>query len=561
MNATPYIYTQPSTPWEAFRLIKLHPAPIHRDPLRFTLVEAKYDSCPKYTAISYTWGGQEKTQTAWCDDKAMPLTINAEDALRRLRPRRGTRHFWLDAICIDQSCEAEKSIQVGQMADVYRNAECVASWLGKSDKDDRLRAHWSRFLTSLSRHAATGNRSWWVPQEPSTGPILEAVLSELIAKDYWTRIWTIQEMAVNSSRMLYIDWHRPLPVQYLCQTHTNQLEMLVPFLQDVQTSPNSVDTLVDTLLQQNAAEPLDYVYGLRAVYPQLLDCICVDYGRAAGDLFTEASKQILLNGGWKLLFTCRHGAKRPDCPSWVPDWSSLEKRTWLLDRSPASLTTRARPKHQPTFDGYGTLVIRGVKVVSVVTASTNYLPHRPTCTRCAADAEFRFCTAHLRDFLGQWIRACRQLRPTRLGYDHGPEQLRPTIHHHMSMAELICSEAGPLPAIYLDDVHEHLETLYNETPAGPRPSGLYNQLEYLFRRWLSQRHFFLAEDGSMGIALLSSGLQAGDIVVKFHALDHFFALRPVMRGIYPRYEFFGWVHFENEPATGSGWEEEVMKIV
>jgi hypothetical protein len=41
------------------------------------------------------------------------------------------------------------------------------------------------------------------------------------------------------------------------------------------------------------------------------------------------------------------------------------------------------------------------------------------------------------------------------------------------------------------------------------------------------RHLFLLENGAMGVGLLSEGLRAGDIIVRFSILPDEFALRPV----------------------------------
>lgn len=39
--------------------------------------------------------------------------------------------LWIDAVCIDQTDHREKSRQVAQMGDIYRDAERVLVWLGK----------------------------------------------------------------------------------------------------------------------------------------------------------------------------------------------------------------------------------------------------------------------------------------------------------------------------------------------------------------------------------------------------------------------------------------------
>lgn len=42
--------------------------------------------------------------------------------------------YWIDAICINQQDDAEKSTQVQAMRDVYDQAKLVIAWLGPSEE-------------------------------------------------------------------------------------------------------------------------------------------------------------------------------------------------------------------------------------------------------------------------------------------------------------------------------------------------------------------------------------------------------------------------------------------
>jgi hypothetical protein len=46
--------------------------------------------------------------------------------------------FWIDAICINQADDIEKSWQVQQMWAVYHEAQYVAAWLGLAADDNDL---------------------------------------------------------------------------------------------------------------------------------------------------------------------------------------------------------------------------------------------------------------------------------------------------------------------------------------------------------------------------------------------------------------------------------------
>lgn len=87
---------------------------------------------PKYTAISYVWGNfVYQPDTLQCGSESIKITANCRDVLRQLR-RRGQTYVWIDAICINQEDDAEKSIQIRLMRDIYAAAELTVIWFGQS---------------------------------------------------------------------------------------------------------------------------------------------------------------------------------------------------------------------------------------------------------------------------------------------------------------------------------------------------------------------------------------------------------------------------------------------
>lgn len=62
------------------------------------------------------------------------VTQNLAEALRRLRQADQTEIMWIDALCIKQNDDEEKSTQVPLMGLIYEQAESVIAFLGKHDK-------------------------------------------------------------------------------------------------------------------------------------------------------------------------------------------------------------------------------------------------------------------------------------------------------------------------------------------------------------------------------------------------------------------------------------------
>lgn len=111
-----------------FRIITICPGSIG-DPIVTRLNEWYIGSNVKYEALSYHWGisTADVKITIECDTTQQEFYVrpNLEAALKHLRYRDKERHLWIDAICIDQTDDQEKSSQIPRMADIFYNATSV----------------------------------------------------------------------------------------------------------------------------------------------------------------------------------------------------------------------------------------------------------------------------------------------------------------------------------------------------------------------------------------------------------------------------------------------------
>jgi hypothetical protein len=110
------------------RLLKLTKGPFTG--VRSSLIYFNLEAAPEYEAISYTWVSADKGHPVFFDGRWLQTTrkvcIIFQDRASYFR----TRWLWIDASCIDQDDNAEKSIQVGMMGEIYQSAERVIVWLG-----------------------------------------------------------------------------------------------------------------------------------------------------------------------------------------------------------------------------------------------------------------------------------------------------------------------------------------------------------------------------------------------------------------------------------------------
>ncbi|KAI1472890.1 heterokaryon incompatibility protein-domain-containing protein [Daldinia caldariorum] len=133
------------------------------------VVVSNVEEAPIFDAISYVWGTELSEEPIMCNGQRMTVTKNLIEAMRYLRPLpnwdsvvtwpedhplhssrnvwRGIasnrqekrersdfqqeRPIWIDALCINQNDNSEKSLQVKAMNKIYANAHTVKIWLGK----------------------------------------------------------------------------------------------------------------------------------------------------------------------------------------------------------------------------------------------------------------------------------------------------------------------------------------------------------------------------------------------------------------------------------------------
>lgn len=130
-------YSYPPIPSpRSIRILHLEPAVGIQAPLYGTLTEADLDTHPSYEALSYVWGKLDPStqdvihlETTSDRQGTLAITMNCGAALRHIRREKETRKVWVDAICINQRLDAEKSEQVQMMRDIYYRAHQVLVWL------------------------------------------------------------------------------------------------------------------------------------------------------------------------------------------------------------------------------------------------------------------------------------------------------------------------------------------------------------------------------------------------------------------------------------------------
>ncbi|KAH8642110.1 HET-domain-containing protein [Alternaria alternata] len=103
-----------------------------------------------YTTLSYTWGDAAIVDYVLVNDEKIGVGVNLFQALQHIRSPNEPIVIWVDAICIDQADDTEKSHQVSHMGLVYRLCKQVYIWLGSPDDSYPIESNPFAFIEHMA---------------------------------------------------------------------------------------------------------------------------------------------------------------------------------------------------------------------------------------------------------------------------------------------------------------------------------------------------------------------------------------------------------------------------
>lgn len=182
---------------EEVRLVVLQPSEDRSAPLTaFVAHEPMHGEIP-YGALSYTWGSALCTEVMTVNGQLMSITSNLDQALRDIRLQKGVLVIWIDAICIDQANEHERSRHIPRMQEIYDAADGVYVWLGPITELVHnglgfARELYQPELTAFDREAEDERKT--VKRTTRLAKAWAAAY-ELLYQPFFRRRWIIQELA------------------------------------------------------------------------------------------------------------------------------------------------------------------------------------------------------------------------------------------------------------------------------------------------------------------------------------------------------------------------------
>jgi hypothetical protein len=376
------------------------------DPISGGLEISPIDLTAEYEALSYAWGSSEKPKAILLNGQSFPVTENLHTALRHLRRADAPRLLWIDALCIDQSNNAERLHQVQMMADIYRRAARVLVWLGPSMDD-------SDIVMDLIMDSARAVDSRPIKPTPLNDLELARPLNELatrtiqvqrlLHRPYWFRVWVVQEIAVPNYDPLvgcgskWIPWpkmkiglvallarvkYQLVPfgtdtVRVLREEESNRacLESMNRFfglaqiresVQHLTRKRNGLETpdmfpqltnILDLLWltrYKQCADPRDNVYSLLGLFcwvnggkiPRELTP-APDYTSSLRSVCIAATKMAIRIGGTLDILHMKNHVQFDFLPSWVPNFSASATQCFP---SLAKTPLEQRVRHRASWD-------------------------------------------------------------------------------------------------------------------------------------------------------------------------------------------------------------------
>jgi hypothetical protein len=323
------------------RLIYISPGEQHEH-INCTFEVANLQNPPPYEALSYVWGDPNITVSITISSCAYQVTVNLGDALRHVRKRAEPRLLWVDAICINQGDNEEKSLQVGMMRNIYAKAFRCVIWLGDSQHLGFSDAETRSSLDVIKMLAEDVHT-------PLAAPLDRAMkaLEHLMGSPWWSRIWTVQEIVVSSSAVVHwgsqsMEWsifekaaevlvegnlydraNLPFTMDQLPAIfHGHRFSGPIIGIKIVRDYPDS--SRLDTLRRfryRQATDPRDKVFGLAGLQPS--STVVTDYSLDVVQVYKQTTKDLIQSTNSLAVLIGRRGEERQieGLPSWTADWT------------------------------------------------------------------------------------------------------------------------------------------------------------------------------------------------------------------------------------------------
>ncbi|KAE9375213.1 hypothetical protein N431DRAFT_333264, partial [Stipitochalara longipes BDJ] len=337
-----FLYSPLASP-DSIRLIELQPCPDPAASIQCRLIHMSLSSASMqdifghYTALSYVWGCADKVKTIWIEGLPLAITESLFSALRDLRDETRPFSLWADGICINQSDNEEKMMQIRIMGKIYIGATNTVLYLGPADP----KSGESQCIKAI--------------RDGKTVDDIQ-VIEHILSKEWFNRVWVFQELVFSNNPWLQcgttrVKWDRicsvvkEIQIGRLERSQRQKLAVLSrmntaweghrkPSRPDQEYQAQDMLALLRARRGLGVTDPRDMVFAHTGFAANALDkdsnahldsCLDADYTKSSAEVYLNVARHIIRENGPQMLLEQigdrgNSASQIAGLPSWVPDW-------------------------------------------------------------------------------------------------------------------------------------------------------------------------------------------------------------------------------------------------
>lgn len=332
----------------------------------------------EYMAVSYVWGDESERMTIGINNASVKVTHNLYQFLKQMRSQKYWRGpYWVDAICINQSDDEEKSNQVSMMSRIFSETWLGIVWLGPQSDDshmafDLFEGFEAKIQEVHNRRTFPNARAlkdvWFGDYLASSSPRAWQAAFKLWSRPWFHRIWTVQEFVLPYDLDILcgprrLSWRTLLTFNNALQSLDAQNRRKIgigsgdgniirgfetacwhrshwyrpewcrrgPYIEwrifpehhNVERVSDLTDLLNSVRMQRHreTTDDRDKIYGLLGLNPD--ETFPVDYTMSVASVYHRFALHYLCKADpWRILFNAGYPKATTQLPTWVPDWSA-----------------------------------------------------------------------------------------------------------------------------------------------------------------------------------------------------------------------------------------------
>ena len=401
------------------RILEVHPSRDISAKVKCSLHHLNLDPSQilAYEALSYCWGSSELNASIECNLKPMRITANLHSALLRLRYNDVPRYLWVDSVCIDQNNIPERNQQVQIMSKIYFSSRRIVIWLGDQANDsDTAMALIPRLSKASRTHlpidslqtptkiVSSETDEWEIP--PMYHPAYTTFM-HLMRREYFSRVWIIQEVAFAHETFVYcgyslhnpawselmeafdftirlgfLNLYKPLLPHNLSAIHKTHLALTTSDFRNLKLS-----VLLSRHRLAMATDGRDKAFALFGLSREAKSedlKVQINYETTTEDLFKELALEILrLDKNLDILSaTALVSSSTTKTPSWVPDWT-LRNAPRCIRYDGIEASEECKFQATKSFTSYdlqladdNTLIVQGYILDEITSIGTSYKDYK-----------------------------------------------------------------------------------------------------------------------------------------------------------------------------------------